>query len=315
MQRGPLRPRSRPPLRPLAVCIKCTHGGLSMPAAGLTLKMRERARSETASSADLAFVQPGQRVASRDGARALEPCPSWRQLQMSNWKRERGGREGQRRRQIELPRHWFSQMSKHIFVAIFSTFRIWLTHWLAGRGSPVQAPGTVFIMVWLSSFALHATCRINKQQFPTVYWWFHDLIFVMLSFCFVCVFLFALIFIEFIARRVATSPAGGTAACASCGSCQLASVAFRQARVAQKFKDTEVLSLSLFLSFSRVKGGIRTVSGISHKEGVEMKAKKRNVADCKGDSFCHTHSVRVLCGKWAKQMGGQWGKCFIANEA
>lgn len=41
MQRGPLRPRSRPPLRPLAVCIKCTHGGLSMPAAGLTLKMRE----------------------------------------------------------------------------------------------------------------------------------------------------------------------------------------------------------------------------------------------------------------------------------
>lgn len=31
--------------------------------------------------------------------------------------------------------------------------------------------------------------------------------------CFVCVFLFALIFIEFIARRVATSPAGGAAAC------------------------------------------------------------------------------------------------------
>lgn len=140
MQRGPLRPRSRPPLRPLAVCIKCTHGGLSMPAAGLTLKMRERARSETASSADLAFVQPGQRVASRDEARALEPCPSWRQLQMSN-----RGRKGEAAPEADraAPSLIFTNVETHFCC-------IWLTHWLAGRSRHPEP-----YSLWSGSAHLH----------------------------------------------------------------------------------------------------------------------------------------------------------------
>lgn len=165
MQRGPLRPRSRPPLRPLAVCIKCTHGDLSMPAAGLTLKMRERARPETASSADLAFVQPGQRVASRDEARALSKLKAAADEQQ----REReggGGGEAAPEADRAASSLIFTNVETH-FCCHFQHFSH-LTDPLTGR--PVQAPGTVFIMVWLSSFALHATCRINKQQFPTVYW-------------------------------------------------------------------------------------------------------------------------------------------------
>lgn len=50
-----------------------------------------------------------------------------------------------------------------------------------------------------------------------------------------------------------------------------------------------------------------------------MKAQKKKKAQAKAKQIAKAtlstiQSARVLCGKWAKQRG-QWGKCFIANEA
>lgn len=151
MQRESPKASHSDPSQASLQCIKCTHGGLSMPAAGLTLKMREsKAWDRVKCWFGIRPTWPKGRK--QTGYRPQSPV----QVEGScRWARERA-RGRLNRRQIELPRHWFSQMSKQIFVAIFRTFRIWLTHWLAGHGrqaGPSRHPEPYSL--WSASAHLH----------------------------------------------------------------------------------------------------------------------------------------------------------------
>lgn len=263
MQRGPLRPRSRT-FSGLLQRIKCTHGGLSMPpAAGLTLKMREsKAWDRVKCWFGIRPTWPKGRQQGRGTSpRALS-------------KLKAAADEQERWRIPEADRAASSLIFTNVEINFCCHFQHFshLTDPLTGsqrqavrEGRPGTRNRIHYGLAQLICIACHMPNKqttISNGLLVISRFDFCDVKFL----CFVCVFLFALIFIEFIARRVATSPAGGAAACASCGSCQLASVAFRQARVAQKFKDTEVLSLSPFSASLVSKGELELCLGLATRK-------------------------------------------------